>query len=200
MINQIYKLNTTLNRELNNEINLLWIPSHIGIEGNEIADQLAKKGAEYGTLLCTGLSKSETYSYIISHYKTKAKIEFDEFKIKNNYEYGERNHKITVHHPNPKLDKIYTRLRLGASYLGAECKARPLNCPYCGQPETFKHVIFQCGQHVTKRDTLANTLSFELGIPVISRKILLFPPKDIAEHVKQALFKYLSEINYLDKI
>ena len=51
----------------------LWIPTNIAIEGDEIAEQLAKI-AEYGTLLRTGLSKSEAYSYIISHFKTKAKI------------------------------------------------------------------------------------------------------------------------------
>ena len=200
MINQIYRLNTTLNRELNSNINLIWIPSHVGIEGNDIADRLAKIGAECGTLMRTGLSKSEAYSFIISHFKQKATTKFNEFKIANNYEYGERNNSIIIHHPCPKLDKIYTRLRLGASYLGAESKSRPRNCPHCNLPETFEHVIFQCGQHNMERETLANTLSYELGIPIISRRTLLFPSKDKAEQVKRALFKFLGDINYLDQI
>ena len=93
--------------------------------------------------------KSEAYSFIISHFKQNATIKFNEFKIANNYEYGERNNSIIIHHPCPKLDKKYTRLRLGASYMGAESESRHRYCTHCNHAETFEHVIFQCRQHNT---------------------------------------------------
>ena len=34
------------NRNLNTKLKFYWIPSHIGIEGNEIADNLAKRASE----------------------------------------------------------------------------------------------------------------------------------------------------------
>ena len=46
-----------------NKITLLWIPSHCGIDGNEIADELAAKG--------TSLDQSNT---IVTHSIVKAKI------------------------------------------------------------------------------------------------------------------------------
>ena len=43
----------------NNEVHLLWIPEHSGLDGNKKADELARKGSSMqfiGPELCFGLS------------------------------------------------------------------------------------------------------------------------------------------------
>lgn len=49
----------------------VWIPSHIGITGNEKADDLAKNGSEQGRLLHTELGITEINSLIKKKIKEK---------------------------------------------------------------------------------------------------------------------------------
>jgi ribonuclease HI len=37
-------------QQLNYDIKLMWIPSHVGISGNEVADELARQAEESGTV------------------------------------------------------------------------------------------------------------------------------------------------------
>jgi hypothetical protein len=37
-------------QQLNNDVKLMWIPSHMGISGNKVADGLARQTIESGTL------------------------------------------------------------------------------------------------------------------------------------------------------
>ena len=55
---------------LSHQIHLQWIPSHVGIEGNEIADTLAKAGASEASVLTASLTSLEIFSRVKSQNKT----------------------------------------------------------------------------------------------------------------------------------
>ena len=80
--------------------------------------------------------------------------------------------------------------------LGAEnCFKEDDSCDKCDKRETFNHIFFECPSHETHRHSL-----LKLHIPVIDRYHLLFPDPEISEKVREAVFDYLSKINYLNKI
>ena len=56
--------NTTLLAKLGVSITFVWIPSHIGIKGNEIADSIAKQASKQGSEINIKLSVQEAYSWI----------------------------------------------------------------------------------------------------------------------------------------
>ena len=200
LIIDIYRTNSIIKKLYNTQINLKWIPSHVGVTGNEAADKLAKEASISGTPTRLGLSVQETYSYINNYYKNKAEIRFQEYKATKNFVYDNRNTSLKIHHHIPKYDKIYTRLRVGASYLGSENKVRPRQCPHCNENETFEHIIFHCKQHSRARSKLEYKLLISLKLTNINRLTLLFPPNHLEEKIKDALFTYLEDINYLQSI
>ena len=63
LLNNILKLITLLNNN-NTEISLVWVPSHVGLDGNEKADQLAKEGSISGEHIHIKLSVKEGFSII----------------------------------------------------------------------------------------------------------------------------------------
>ena len=46
----------------NHDVHLQWIPSHVNISGNEVADRLAKEGSEGETATGSSLTHQELYS------------------------------------------------------------------------------------------------------------------------------------------
>jgi len=58
--------------ELNRNVTLVWIPSHIGIRGNELADRLANEGASrHAVDMHIGLEITEMYSAVDDYCRDK---------------------------------------------------------------------------------------------------------------------------------
>lgn len=76
ILSRIIQDNTTLKLAGIN-VTFIWIPSHIGIPGNEMADKTAKIGAQNGHFIDIKLSRNEMYSVI----NTKVNEYFREFEF-----------------------------------------------------------------------------------------------------------------------
>lgn len=162
-------------------IDIEWIPSHVGIPGNEAADATAKLGMLVGLPDKTLPSKAEIYPII-------NKIIMKEWQHQWDSSLKGISHKClqptvrkttTMFSPNRKHDRIYTRLRLSHNGLLAENRFEKadFSCRKCSDPsaETIEHVFFECETNTTPRKELEATL-FNLGYRTISLRELLSPP------------------------
>ena len=139
------------------EVHLQWVPSHIGLKGNEAADQLAKRGA--------GLPQPENpvpYETACRMIKTNLQEEW-----LNNWATGTTARNVYSHMngPRPKddLNKLPRReqstifqLRTGHiplnGYLNRIKPQHSPACPLCNEPvETVEHLLFECRKLIDLR-------------------------------------------------
>ena len=147
LVQRILERLDTLLKELNKIIVFCWIPSHIGIKGNEAADAAAKAGLDL-RVTDMQLPYTDFKYYIIQYIKAKWQAEWDT-AIGNK-----------LHAVQPTLGKwkgssrtsrreetVLSRLRIGHSRLTHSFLLRredPPECIPCQCPLTIKHILVEC--------------------------------------------------------
>ena len=141
--------------QINKNINLCWVPSHIGILGNELADKAAREVIKQQNFLNFPLPRSDICSYIKRKSKENWKDRWKETSEQSN-KLRELTDSLT---PLPyssceirKWERILTRLRIGHSRLTHKfliLQENPPECDYCSgtAPLTIKHILVECPQH-----------------------------------------------------
>ena len=148
--NLVKEIFRTKNKIKSCKIVLLWVPSHIGINGNERADKLAKQALS--------LTNTKTLPFEISD----ARERIDDYVLKlwqDNWTNSEGNIMTKKLNPQVKLGIKYSnnnrsqevkisRLRLGRCrlnrYLRDIGKHTSGECEVCGTPETIEHFVMYC--------------------------------------------------------
>lgn len=174
------ELRLTRRKYRNLKLTVLWIPSHIGIEGNEMADAQAKKAAagqnsrreKLPTLIQNPLPRSKS----AVKQRCYAKLKVAATKILTNSPQFQRMKRTTSDKaPSQKYcellkklprkhGSILTQLRIGhiplAAYLHHISKADSPMCPCCHQePETIAHYLLQCPAHQNARNRLRTAIA-----------------------------------------
>lgn len=172
--NQIETINQTTS------ITILWVPSHVGIPGNEKVDSLAEQAHISGNNL-----EDIPAEDIILHAKHQLR------EIRNNQwrNMDPTTNKLrlikdeatpwdTSHNQNRKCEVILTRLRTGHSKLThsylIKKEQQPI-CETCHIPITIKHIVLNCPRYHQQRteNKLKNTLPEVLGNNIEDRDNLL---------------------------
>lgn len=189
-------------------IQIEWIPSHIGIDGNELADLTAKNAMLDGFKDKTKPAKSEIYSVINKTIISKWQQQWDHppsgiYKGRAYY-HLQRNVKkdVVMYSSNRLHDKVYTRLRFGHSRLGFHCRWEKEGiCRQCDDQsfEDDHHVLFDCPAYADSRRDLEAAV-FNLGFKQVTYDTLLSPPREHLHEVVRAVIEFLKNVGCLDRV
>ena len=156
-----------------------WIPSHVGIAGNEVADQLAKLS------LTKDIIDEETKPQLHETYANIDRIIDDVWQARwNDEQTGRQYHRIqpTVSRNikfsdrnNRLKEATLTKLRLGRSgglrfYKHQMGKTDDSKCTTCNTDETVQHFLTNCTKNISLHNELTNicqTRALELNIKTI---------------------------------
>ena len=162
MINDILLLISDISMNSDTEISICWIPSHVGLPGNDTADLLARAALEEPDVgLDVALELKETYAIIEKHTLNKWQDKWNAEKTGRHY-YGivpEVSKRIKFTSSTREKDTLITRLRTGHCCLNQHL--RKLNshitglCDARGVPETVEHFLLRC----TANNGLSTALS-----------------------------------------
>ena len=166
--------------EMGKDIIFAWVPSHVGIRGNRLADQAANTARE-------GKTKSKTTAFadfkpaVNKYVHTLWQKSWDE-------ETGNKLHKIVKKiddpllrcRPNRREEVVLCRLHIGHSYFTHAHLLKGEEAPYCyacDELETLEHLLISCIDLKEVRDKFFTAESMEL----LFRNV---PPNDIFEYLR----------------
>jgi len=143
-------------------VKFIWLPSHIGIKGNELADRLANVATANSIIdLDIGLELSEAYNLVDRYIINKWQHRWDNEATGCHYRQIEKSAstKLKFSHPSRHHDVVITRLRLGKCCLNAylhQINKHPNGmCDACNKPETVTHFLLECPHNATCSAVLA---------------------------------------------
>ena len=131
-------------------VTIAWIPSHVGIIGNERADALCKEATSHPTVdIEVGKELKDAYKDIDKHITTLWQKEYDSQTSGLHYKRLEPDvsNKIQFKYRRGK-ERLITRLRLGHCrlnhYLHKIGQHPDGKCNHCKTQETIEHFLLEC--------------------------------------------------------
>lgn len=165
IIFEIVNIMNRVNRS-GKQVVLLWVPAHIGIQGNEMADKYAKQGARSRDLnFPVKISKEEVKSIVKAKIKELWQRSWEEERKGRFYFSIQRRvgESITGSEVSRREEDVITRLRFGHTYLNSSLylmrKHQTGQCEYCGERETVEHIFMQCVKYRRHREELKAYMS-----------------------------------------
>ena len=198
LLNKINKAIRDL-EQANKVVKLVWVPSHIGLKGNEMADKEAKQASLNGYETNLPLSPREAYSIIKTKVKEKFKKRWANSTHRNKEFFDPLPTKLQSYSNKTFYDTAYTRLKLGASNLAGDRKGQSNDrmCNFCNKLEDIEHVFFECNKYKDQQNKLLSEI-LRLGPIVINSCTLFNPPKNLENQIRPKIFEFLSKTGLLN--
>ena len=207
IIDQIKKTASTL-QDIGITTQLQWIPSHVGVFGNEMADEFAKGAHEIPEITTEPLDLSEAKN-LIKEEHTKVWQRYYE-GVKDNLHIGDIKDKTStwswLPHKHRRVDIAMARLRIGHvglnEYLTRFHMANNQNCSHCNSPETVHHFLIECRKYQNIRGKLKNSLRSK-GVRDFTVKSLLGGgnyKKDVQVVIQNEVSKFLLETGEIENL
>ena len=141
----IYKLN-----KKNKTIEFCWIPSHVGIHGNEEADKAAKLALNNDISVNFVVPHSDKLPLIRQYVNSCWQTEWDKNSHQKLYEIMPLVGEFNVSSLKRKDQVLIHRLRIGHTRLThafrMENRPNPPECVFCYEQLTVKHIMIFCGE------------------------------------------------------
>jgi ribonuclease HI len=133
-------------------VSLVWVPAHVGIDGNEVADSLAKMALQSPDVSTIPYSLPELKSVLTEDFLTQWQLLYNELEVGQIYRlmFPQVTSSIKFSHNNRHLETSLTQLRVGHNRLKFSQYKRTFsdspNCTTCLEPETVEHFLFDCSR------------------------------------------------------
>ena len=191
------------------KIHLQWIPSHKKIEGNEVADTIAKQGINLNEITFN-TPDPVTKCKILKRKIHVSWLEAQKVSTSNTF-YGKLNPNLETQQylrdKTRKIDVGLTRLRFGHSRLKHHTHRLGLeendHCRFCRQQvsETIQHTILECPRFFSEQTQLKTTMRRE-GIPITIQNILgsEIQDKRKSKIIAASIIKYLIRTGIIEQL
>ena len=138
------------------QITIVWVPSHIGIHGNEMADNLANMAARQNQIDVTlKYELSDIYNQLRDYIDTRWQKSWDLSTQFYKAIQPTINRQLKFPDPNRSKERFYLRIRMGRAYLNKflqKIKKHSTGlCDSCGVPETTEHFLVNCKEPFTAK-------------------------------------------------
>lgn len=149
------------------EIVFLWVPAHIGVRGNEMADKLAKDALKKESIdLKVQHSKAEVKSIVKARTCEKWQRLWDTGDTGRQYHATQSQvGRARVTAREKKVEDVFSRMRFGHTRLNSTLfrikKHVDGTCECSDSQETIEHVLMQCPRYHTERQQLIANLQRE---------------------------------------
>lgn len=170
----------SINRLGSGDVTVVWIPSHVGIRGNEEADSAAKEGLHLPTVNSTTyIERQEIIAKINRYVVDKWQKEYTDNPKGAFYKQIEPLVSTRIKYTDtPRRQEVQmSRLRLGRVLLNQWLHIMNLHpdgkCEECDVPDTIDHLLLECSRKNISR-TIRNKCQ-ELGVESTTRNILQIP-------------------------
>ena len=137
--------------KLSQNLKFVWIPSHVGIKGNEMADRAAVAATKStSTELDIKLELKESYSLARKYIENRWQNMWDKTKVASFYKKLEPfvSNSVKFVDASRYREVTITRLRLGKCRLNAYLHDMKLHdsglCDLCDEKETIEHFLLNC--------------------------------------------------------
>lgn len=195
--------------EQDKNVKLCWVPSHVGIDGNEEADKAAKAATNRTQIINTTTEIGDSIQTISraveDFWYTYRRVELNGTQL-GHIKDGDGPSRW-ARFKNRKIDCAITRLRIGHTGLNAHlARLNLIESPMCrwcpAIPETVDHLILECQCHEIARNKLRSMLRAK-GIRAMTLQTLLdgagFTPPDRA-FILRAVVIFLKSSGQLERL
>lgn len=168
IVNKIRNLLIELNKQ--KLVLLHWVKSHVGINGNEVADRAANFGHKNTVIFHLNLTKEESYSLLREKLGEQFDLQWKQDVVRSGKGLFLANIRENIHqrmpesYRNRRTEAVIHRLRMGhvglSSYLHRFNMAESEECTDCGVPETVEHYLLHCSRYLRQRIMMSARLRF----------------------------------------
>lgn len=191
------------------EVRLQWVPSHVGIQGNEIADATARLALQAPVLEYHPIQASTLHLLLSRACRQKWDDRLSVYLPHTSLGMyrTDSSSQPWVRARTRVLDTALTKLRIGHVGLNAHLhRLRLVDSPRCKwclyQDETIKHYLLECYRHFSARTHLRSRLT-SLGIRNFDLPTLL-SARGVAPHLQPTVIRltctYLRETGQLTRL
>ena len=139
-------------------VSFCWVPSHVGIRGNEAADREAKLATRHADIVIKKVPHSDLKRPIRSYVLGKWQERWSSPLLPNNKKYQNIRDNIDIwfssFHPSRRIEIILTRLRIGHTRMThgfiLDGGSAP-ECAHCDQLLSVEHILVHCPRYLRER-------------------------------------------------